>query len=69
MNEPATTSRIRWAARLDDVCEVSLWGTADLGYWQSRLAAESLTPRASNGRAQFLLVAAASKFLGVPFRE
>lgn len=60
---------VQWAAQLTHVREVSLLGTADLTCWQDRLKAEGLLPTARDGRAQVLVVAAAAKFLGVPFRE
>jgi hypothetical protein len=61
---------IQWAARLEHVREVSLVGSADLAFWIERLLAEGLTPRPdANGRAQLLVIAAAARFMGIPFRE
>jgi hypothetical protein len=61
--------RIKYAARLEHVREVSLVGTADLAYWTGPLHAENLVPAEQGGRAQLLLVAADSKFLGIRFTE
>src|SRR5438067_2909034 len=64
MNPP-----IQYAAVLPQVREVSLLGTADLAFWKDRLAKEELVPAETNGQAQVLVIAADSKFMGVPFRE
>jgi hypothetical protein len=61
--------QIQWAAQLNGVQEVSLLGTADLPYWQQRLAAEQLTPIERDGRAQLLIISAAARYMGVRFRE
>jgi hypothetical protein len=60
---------IKWAARLSNVREVSLLGTADLAFWRDRLRAEGLAPAERDGRAQVLVVAADAKFFGIRFRE
>ena len=49
--------------------EVSLLGSADLGFWAERLRVEGLTPVEHAGRARVLVVACDSKFFGVRFRE
>lgn len=61
---------MKFIAELDQVLEVSLQGTADLPYWQNRLASEGLfpTPDAAQ-RAQIWISGANSKFRGVRFRE
>ncbi len=60
---------VKWAAELAHVREVSLLGTADLAFWKDRLRTEALLPAESDGRAQLLITAADSKFMGVRFRE
>jgi hypothetical protein len=60
---------IKWAAELGHVREVSLLGTADLAFWKDRLLKEELLPAESDGKAQVLIIAADSKYLGVRFRE
>lgn len=40
---------IRWPAELDHVRDVSLPGTADLGFWRDRLAGEGLLPGGRDG--------------------
>jgi len=60
---------VKWAAELARVREVSLLGTADLAFWKDRLLKEELLPAESDGRAQLLIIAADSKFMGVRFRE
>ena len=60
---------IQWAAQLPHVREVSLLGSADLSYWQARLKLEDLQPLECDNRAQIKIIAADSKFMGLPFRE
>jgi hypothetical protein len=64
-----TDDGIRWAATLPHVREVSLLGTADLGFWKDRLREEDLVPLERDGEAQVMLIAADSKFIGIAFRE
>jgi len=64
-----TDDGIRWAATLPHVREVSLLGTADLAFWRDRLREEDLAPLDRDGKAQVMLIAADSKFMGIPFRE
>lgn len=63
------TSSIRWAAQLPNVREVSLSGTADLGFWTDQLKAEELTPSSDNGHATLSIISAGGKFAGLTFRE
>lgn len=65
----AMTSSVKWPAQLHGVREVSLRGTADLGFWHERLADEQLTPEPCEGRASISIIGAAGKFAGVRFRE
>jgi hypothetical protein len=60
---------VKYVANVTYVCEVSLLGTADLGFWKDRLQRESLVPAKSGGKAQMLIVVADLKFLGVRFQE
>lgn len=69
LNAESRIPDIRWAARLPHVREVSLLGSADLSYWNDRLLAEELTPAENGGRAQIMIVAAESKYMGLSFRE
>ena len=62
-------TRLKWAAQLDNVHEVSIVGSADLGYWQRRLSGEGVAPAVCGGRASLMVVSAAGKFMGVRFRE
>jgi hypothetical protein len=55
---------IRWAAQLPNVREVSLSGTADLGFWTDQLEAEELTPLSDNGRAALSIISAVGRFCG-----
>jgi hypothetical protein len=60
---------IRWAAEVPHVREVSLLGTADLAFWNDRLARDDLQPAEKNGRAQVLIIAGDMKYMGIRFRE
>jgi len=61
--------QIKWTAKLEHVREVSLLGTADLEYWKRRLQKDALVPLGNDGQAQILVIAADSKYMGMPFRE
>jgi len=63
------TTSVKWAAQLHEVREVSLIGSADLGFWQDRLADEQLAPVNREGRAMISIVSAAGRFAGIRFRE
>lgn len=63
------STSVKWAAQLHEVREVSLIGSADLGFWQDRLAGEQLVPGNREGRATISIVSAAGRFAGVRFRE
>ena len=60
---------MKYVAELAHVREVSLLGSADLGFWAERLRGEGLTPVEHAGRARVLVVACDSMFFGVRFRE
>jgi len=61
--------KLKIAAVVHNVIEVSLLGTADLEYWQKQLEPEQLEPVAAQGQAQLSIIAAEAKFLGLRFRE
>ncbi len=61
--------QIQFAAELDHVREVSLLCTADLAPWEDQLRQEGLAPVLRGDQVQVLIVAAASKFMGLSFRE
>jgi hypothetical protein len=63
------TATVRYVANPRHVREVSLFGTADLAFWQNRLKEENLVPAERDGKAQLWIIAADMKFLGVRFRE
>ena len=65
----AQMKSIKWAANLDGVREVSLWGTADAAYWRDYLASEGLVPDELDGKARIMIVAAEGRFMSLPFRE
>ncbi len=60
---------VKYVAELAHVREVSLLGSADLGFWAERLRGEGLTPVQYAGWARVLVVSCNSKFFGVRFRE
>jgi hypothetical protein len=49
--------------------EVTLYGSADLKYWQQRLLSEKLVPVEQDGKARLMISAVASRWLGVRFSE
>lgn len=63
------SKRIRYIAELAHVHEVSLLGTADFAFWQSRLSAEELAPVDRDGKAQVLIVAVTMRYMAVRFTE
>lgn len=63
------TKEIQYVAELPHVREVSLVGTADLGFWTDRLRVEGLEPLDCDGRARILVIAADSRFLRLRFQE
>ena len=65
----AVNRAIRYVAEPSQVREVSLLGTADLAFWDSRLQKENLRPLQRGGRAQILIIAAEMTYLGIRFTE
>lgn len=60
----------RVVASLSHVEELTLLGKADLAWWVERLEPLGLRPLADqDGQAQVLLICAASRYLGIKFRE
>lgn len=57
------------AAVVSPVQEVTIVGSADLGFWTDRLRRDGLVPASVEGRAQVLIVSAAFAFKGIPSRE
>lgn len=61
--------QIKYIATLSNVKEATLLGVADSGFWTQRLEPVGLTPRERDGRAQLVISAVDSKYMGVRFRE
>ncbi len=51
------------------VRELSLIGNADLTFWRDRLKSESLIPRVKRERAEIIISATDSRWMGLPFQE
>jgi hypothetical protein len=67
---PSTAhTHLKYAAYVEHVKEVTLYGTADLDFWTRRLAAEGLRPLSSNGQAEVLIGATDLKWRGMHFNE
>ncbi|PDV96484.1 hypothetical protein [Candidatus Chloroploca asiatica] len=69
MRTPHDTTARSYSAVIDHVQEVLLYGSADLAYWQHRLAPVGLTPTPHADRALLVLAAPALRWAGIPFRE
>ena len=59
----------RYIAEVCNSQEVTLFGTADLAFWQRKLQLENLLPVDRNGRAQLMISAVSSRWLGARFSE
>jgi hypothetical protein len=68
-NESIMNTTVKWAAVLDHVREVSLFGTADLSFWTDWLRSEDLQPAECDGQAQLMIVAADEKYMALRFQE
>ncbi len=70
MSQPIN-SNVKYIATVKNVREIALLGTADLKYWQSQLAQESLQPipTPDGNHAQILLTTISAKWRGNAFRE
>jgi len=60
---------ITFAARLENVFEITLYGTADFEPWQKILTREKLVPFEQDGKAVLQFITAHSKWMGFEFRE
>jgi hypothetical protein len=69
MARTSTGSSRRYETTVHDVREVSLTGTADAGPWSRMMHREGLRPLPVDGRAEITLLACASTYMGVRFRE
>lgn len=64
------SARPRYNVVVKPVREVQLRGTADFSFWQQRLRDQQLSPAPdADGKAQLLLLAVDTRFMGVRFRE
>src|SRR5687768_10385823 len=63
------SSTPKYVATLSRVREVSLLGTADLGFWQKQLGAVNLAPAEFDGSARVLVSASDATFMGLRFQE
>lgn len=59
----------KWIATIAPVGEITIYGTADAGYWTDRLAGLGMRPVTSDGLAQLLISSVTARFRGWPFRE
>ncbi len=59
--------KLKIAAVVHNVIEVSLLGTADLEYWRKWLKPEQLEPIPLEGQAQLQIIAADAKYMGLRF--
>ncbi len=65
MTKPA----VKYVATVHGSREVTLFGMADLAYWENKLAVQNLTPYAVDGQAEIMVSAVASKYMGIRFSE
>jgi hypothetical protein len=64
-----TSTNIRYVAEPKHVREVTLTGSADLGFWSDYLKAEGLAPVRCGDGGQVVIVAAEMVYLGIRFTE
>jgi hypothetical protein len=60
---------VKYIAEITGVREVTLRGSADLGFWQDKLNAARLRAKVFNDRGQVAISAIAAKYGGIRFRE
>jgi hypothetical protein len=65
----SVNSPLRYNVEISPVREVMLRGTADFSFWKERLRHEDLVPSGDGRRAQLLVTAIESRFMGLRFRE
>lgn len=68
-NRKVSDASIKYAADLDNVREVTLYGTADLSFWKEALRKEGFFPYHERDKAMLLLSAIDAKWRGFKFRE
>jgi hypothetical protein len=59
----------KYSVVVSGVDEVTLAGSADPAFWSERLKREGLVPCVKDGRAEVLITATDSKWMGVSFKE
>jgi hypothetical protein len=64
-----TQAQVKYIAQLKNVHELGLHGHADLSWWRERLADERLEPIERDGRAQVVVTALDTSWMGIPFRD
>lgn len=69
MSASTLSAAPQYIAEVRNSQEVTLYGSADLAYWEKKLRPEKLVPVEQNGRARLMISAVASCWLGVKFRE
>ena len=69
MSTSTISAAPKYIAEVRNSQEVTLYGSADLDYWERNLRPERLVPVEQNGQARLLISAVASCWLGVRFRE
>ena len=68
-NNGVSGTFVKYAADLDNVRDVTLYGTADLPFWKAVLRKERLFPYREADKALLLLSATDAKWRGFKFRE
>lgn len=61
--------KIKKAAEIHNVCEMTLLSTADLTVWRDYLSAYSLVPADYNGRSVVLMICSEMEYMKKSFRE
>ena len=69
MTQATAHTDLKYAAFVEHVKEVTLYGTADLDFWTKQLAAEGLRPSNNHGQAEVLIGATDLKWRGFRFNE
>ena len=69
MIEPTHNPAVKFIAEVRNSQEVTLIGDADFHFWCEKLSPEQLVPSEVNGRAELIITAVASRWMGVRFTE
>jgi hypothetical protein len=69
LKQSTPNTNIHYVAEIQDVREVTVYGTADLPFWRAMLQQEHLFPYSSNGKAELAITATALTWKGLKFRE